>query len=80
MGEDERNGGDAADFAGACGDVPAAMSSSGLGQGRTPEHKIRSRSRWLANGLSDGEAVAGLGIRILAEGENLGRGNAEDQA
>jgi len=30
--------------------------------------------------LSGGEAVAGLGVGILAEGEDLGRGNGEDQA
>jgi len=36
--------------------------------------------RCMAGGLSSGEAVAGLGVRILAEGEDLGRGDAEDQA
>jgi hypothetical protein len=63
--------------------VPAAMPSPGIRaspDARTYFAKIPPRSRCMAGGLPGGEAVAGLGVRILAEGEDLGRGDSEDQA
>src|SRR5262249_59129920 len=51
----------------------ALVRQAGLSVFRTVHRCARQR-------LWGGEAVAGLGVGVLAEGEDLGRGDTEDQA